>query len=187
MLNTYKKQQGYSIIEALIAMAIFVTVVTVAVNAFAGALEAQRIVSAEQTIAENVNFAMEFMSRQIRTAVRSTDSDCVTVGDTFKVEPPIITFTNDDGDCIRFRTQGQNLVYVPDATATPVEVVNLISNPRVSVDRFSIYDQGIEDGDGGQPRITLVIEASWDEPANSKAPNVRLMLQTTVATRILDN
>lgn len=188
MLNKYKNSQGYSIIEALIAMSIFITVVTVAINAFASALNAQKVVIAEETMSQNISFAMEFMNRQLRTATPAAIAGCgsLGVGDTFVINPPRITFFNDDGNCVQFMRSGQKMVYVPDATASPVENIDLISNPRISVDNFYISAQGGDELDGQQPRVTLTIEASWDDP-NPKAPNVDFILQTTVSTRLLDS
>lgn len=183
---------GYSIIEALIAMSIFITVVTVAVDAFINAIEAQRVVVFEETIAENVNFAMEFISRQMRTAIHDPDGNCVTIGNTFSsVGPGIIKFRNAGGQCLEFRIQTSTgkLRYTSDATVPPGarEYVELISSGLVFVDSFDVILDGQNAGDNEQPRVTIVIEASG-VPQNPTDPqNVTMTIQTTVTTRLPDS
>ena len=181
---------GYSIIETLVAMSIFITVSTVAIGAFLDATEAQRIVVFEQTISENVNFAMEFMSRQMRTAIQSNDADCLALGDTFGSSGPgIVKFMNTDGQCIEFRVQTGKLLYTSDATVPPGsrEYIELISSGLVQLDDFDIEISGHTASDTAQPRATLVLTVSGVPQSLSDPQDITLTIQTTVTTRIIES
>ncbi|MDX1607615.1 MAG: prepilin-type N-terminal cleavage/methylation domain-containing protein [Candidatus Spechtbacterales bacterium] len=186
-----QKSSGYTIVETLIAMSIFVIVAVLGVQSFLNALHAQRIVIMEQTVAQNVSFALEFMSRQMRTAVKSSqspDDDCLPFGSTFNANPPSIIFLNDDGECIEFRTQGGRLLYTSDATV-PLgtrEYIELISSGLVAIDTYDIIVSGQTDADNMQPKVTTILEASGVPQTPKDPQNVVIRAQTTISTRLLD-
>ncbi|MEX0877638.1 MAG: hypothetical protein WDZ40_02100 [Candidatus Spechtbacterales bacterium] len=188
--KTKTSSAGYSIVEMLVAMSIFITVSTLSIGAFLNATEAQRIIIFEETIAENVNFAVEFMSRQMRTAVRSDNSACIPVGDTFGTpDSSTIKFVNTDGDCVEFRIQGTVLQYTSDATPLPGlrNYIDLIISDLVQIDRFDIVIDGESSGDGAHPRATISIEAIGVPQTSADPQNMVLIMQTTVSTRITDS
>jgi prepilin-type N-terminal cleavage/methylation domain-containing protein len=69
--------KGFTLIELLVSMGIFSIILTIGVGAFVIALNAQRTASAQQAVASNARFALEFMSRQMRVAKEDQAAVCV--------------------------------------------------------------------------------------------------------------
>jgi type II secretory pathway pseudopilin PulG len=70
-------QKGTTLLELVVAVAIFIVVMTAAMNIFSMIVEGQRSALAAQTIQDNMRFAMEVMSKELRMAKNvSEDSSC---------------------------------------------------------------------------------------------------------------
>ncbi|USN87558.1 MAG: type II secretion system protein [Candidatus Nomurabacteria bacterium] len=67
MLNSYKKQSGFTLIEMIVSLGVFAVVVTTAVGALLAIISANKQLQAEQSIMTNLSFAMDTMTREIRT------------------------------------------------------------------------------------------------------------------------
>lgn len=59
-------RQGYTLIEFIVALSIFVTVIVIVLGLFSMAIKGQRKVISQQNIQENASFLMEFMAKEIR-------------------------------------------------------------------------------------------------------------------------
>jgi len=69
MMKIFKKNKnsGFTIVELLVAMSIFVILITIAVGAFIQALRSERRLVALMTVSNNASLVLEQMAREIRT------------------------------------------------------------------------------------------------------------------------
>lgn len=74
-MSKIKNNNGYTFIEIIIAVALFAFVMTIALNIFQSVNRSQKSAMAAQTIQENLRYALEVMSKEIRQAARS-DTSC---------------------------------------------------------------------------------------------------------------
>jgi len=73
----FKKQKGFTLIELIIVMAVFMLVVAVAIAIFLSIVASQkRILQQEQMLSE-VSYAMEYMSKGLRMALKDSGSTCL--------------------------------------------------------------------------------------------------------------
>ena len=178
-----RKSDGFSLLETTVAMGIFTVVISVTIGAFLVAIKAQRVVLTEKAMSENINFALEFMSRQMRVAKRDTAGVCIPINSTFNTQGSQISFINSSLDCISFFLSFGALVY--ENTTTPSGEIALTDNTIVKIDSLSFLVQGEQNSDPEQPRVTMVISASG-AGKSAESQGVQLNIQTTVSTRELD-
>lgn len=189
--TSYKLQAnlGFTLLEMLVAMSIFVIVITATISALIFSIRAQRLAIAEKEVSENVNFALEFMSRKMRTARRDSGGICITAGNTFNVangDDSRVDFYDASRQCAGFYTQGpqgqKELWYYSEGLTEPARLTN---NAVVALDQLNFAAEGETDSDGQQPRITVSFLAS-SAGISKEAQGVSLNIQTTVTIRVLD-
>lgn len=201
--HTRKRQKGgdhgFTLMELLVVLGLFSTVVVVASDIFILSNRAQRkILSLERTQAD-ARFTMEAITREVRTgdvdfgyyAARGTQ-----IGRP-EAELALIDNTNTP---IRFhQSDAGNSMFCPDTESTPCLLVTLDVNDPVSITpkgvlvrnaRFYISpssDPDVFDPGTGtypvniQPRVTVVLVL--DSVAQKAEDRVRVQFQTTIASR----
>ncbi|MEX2145042.1 MAG: prepilin-type N-terminal cleavage/methylation domain-containing protein [Candidatus Spechtbacterales bacterium] len=179
-----KRGQGFTLLETIVALGIFTVIVTASFSALVLSLQAQRSVLAEKAVSENVNYATEFMSRQMRVAKRDGAGGCIVVNSTFQTPSATeIQFINGNDKCVRFFLSSGAIQYenITDVSG----IIPLTTGSAVSVDTLDFSILGELRGDSEQPRATITIQASavGSQPEIEKA---RVDIQTTVAVRGLD-
>jgi prepilin-type N-terminal cleavage/methylation domain-containing protein len=182
---------GFSLIEMLVAVAIFSIVMMVAVGALLMMVDANRKAQGLKSAINNVNFALESMSRNIRFG---TNYHCTNgLGAPASLSNPlnctnganIVAFEAYDGDPDNYTDQ---VVYRYNNFAIE-RSVNAggtfipITAPEVSIDHFQFYVTGAPDSDTLQPRVLMVIRGHI---GNTPKTRTEFNLQTTVSQRILD-
>ena len=178
-----KPNYGFTLLETTIAMGIFAVVISVTLGAFILSIQTQRVVLAEKAVSENINFALEFMSRQIRVARRDGAGVCISLDDTLEVSGSQISFINGANDCVRFFLSGNTIVY--ENITTGSGTIPLTDSSVIRIVGLSFFIQGERSGDSGQPRATIVLRASG-AGQSLEAQGVTFNIQTTVSTRALD-
>ncbi|MCA9359669.1 prepilin-type N-terminal cleavage/methylation domain-containing protein [Candidatus Kaiserbacteria bacterium] len=66
-LVTRKSQKGFTLIEMIVSLGVFSVVITIAVGALLGLISANEQLQAEQSVMTNLSFALDSMTREIRT------------------------------------------------------------------------------------------------------------------------
>ena len=121
-------KRGFTLMEMMIAVAIFALITVMAASIFRNTMTAQRQSISEVDAEESVKYFMEVFSREVRTAERNSST-----GDVCGVGSNHILVASDDGSELYFKNQaGACVVY-----KTVVDPKNIL---RVDVRRYSDID-----------------------------------------------
>ncbi len=66
-LKSWRREDGFTLIEMIVSLAIFSFVVTIAVGSLIVLLSTNRMMQEEQSVMTNLSFALDAMTREIRT------------------------------------------------------------------------------------------------------------------------
>lgn len=214
MINFFKLKsknnlRGFTLIELLVSMALFTTVITIAVGALFSAQAVNTKLEQTQLILDGVNLATELMARDLRYG---TNFNCTTglpssipqgrlscpyptIGGTSIVFKPSTALPNSTDPA-----SDRVLYYVQDGAIFKNEyMAGLEANKKtyqitpydVNVKNLTFYVVGAEesgavtDADLNQPLVTFVV-SGVTVPNRPRVPAVSFTLQTSVSSRGLD-
>jgi hypothetical protein len=181
-------ERAFTLIEAVVATAIFATVVVAMLGIYTSVITLDRKSRSQRLVADNSRFIMDFLSKEVRNGsidypsypLGLTDPDCTIVGKC--VDLYII---NQAGDSEHIYLDNlQNLVLVKNGgsatnlNSSNVEVTNLKFYVRPQGDPYTsakLFNQ--------QPFVTVILELTSNNGANVK-DNIKIDLEGTFATRI---
>jgi len=168
-LKSKQASRGFTIIELLVAMGLFIVFMVIASGTFIRALRTQRAIVALIAANDNVSLSMEQMAREIRT------------GTSFSLSGNDLSFVNAAGVGVTYRLNpSTNAIEKEKAGANFVP----ITATNVKVNSLNFYLSGQLANDGLQSRITIVLSASPNVPS---VLNSNINLQTTISARTLEN
>ncbi len=174
-VSSAKAERGFTLVEILVALALFITVMTIGLGSVINVLEANRKSDSLKSVMTNLNFALEVMSRDIKfgDSYSCSISTCSS-GDTS------IYFRNSDGINVRYRLNNSRIEKSVDNGAT----YQIITAPNIVVQDMRFYIFGYNTGDGAQPRVLISIRGySGTKPSIQTT----FVVQTTVSQRVLDS
>lgn len=186
MLNN-KSQKGFTLVEMLVAVAIFMLVVTVAVSALMSVINANRKTRAIQSVVSNVNFVIESISRDIRMG-----GDYISNSpDSINYMPP--TSSPDSGFRVYYKftppvADGSSKGFLSKCTEQNSTSHSCNSNPNsnnysqitspdVNVLSMKFY---VVRNANVQPKVVIIMEG---EVAGVTGTNAKFNLQTTASQR----
>jgi len=151
-------------VELLVAISLFLVVVSIATGTFIQALRTQRAAVSLIAATSNASLAIEQMAREIRT------------GQNFSLSGGELSFLNAKSENIIYRLQNEAIEKSVNGSAGRITADN------VQVNRLDFAVAGIEPGDDLPSKITLVLGIS----APQASPGNQVNLQTTISSRILE-
>lgn len=175
--------RGFTLIEMLISIALFAIIMVMAVGSLLSIIDANRQAQAKKTVVNNLHFALENMTRSIRTG--SYFHCDIEVGDI--TEPrdcpnaPATSFAFLDSNGrrrIKYRQNGttiERLIVGLDADFIG------IASPEVIINQLRFFVTGAESA--GQPRVLLVLDGVVH--GRARTPSV-FNIETLVSQRLLD-
>lgn len=165
------KKNGFTLVELIVAVFIFSTLVFVAGGSFIGVLNMQRRGLNVKKIEENGRFILESMTREIRVAnpITSADSGCP--------GPSTLTFQHPTNGTIEYFISSSGIHRRVNGIDT------VLSSPDVSISRLNFCISGNLGGDNKQPRVTIILGLSTGGASQADI----LDLQTTVSQRVLSD
>lgn len=162
--NTNK---GFTLIELMVAMAIFVIVISVVLSLFTMGIRSQRKIIALQNVQDNARYLLGFIAKEVRMSEINSVSSAG------------LNITRPDGESVSYffnNSQGK-IERTDSSTSGP------INSGQVSV-TGSFYGLGIGRGDGQQARVTIVMKV---ETSGAKVEQkAEINIQTTLNPRNLD-
>ncbi|MBI4812208.1 prepilin-type N-terminal cleavage/methylation domain-containing protein [Candidatus Falkowbacteria bacterium] len=181
-----KNNSGTTLLELMVAVAIFAVVMLAAMGIFRAVVDGQRSAVAAQNTQESVRYALEMTAKEIRTA-QPSDGSCKSV---FNPEPtPLfqifntadnggaLYFKNKNEDCVGYYLESGRLKITRGADAgfiTPAAV-------KISGLKFSVNDEdmGVSPR-GSQAAVTMETDI---EAIGKEAHKQTMKIQTTVSSR----
>lgn len=172
-----KGQRGFSLVELLVAAAVFTFVVSAASGLFVAALDIQRRAIGIQKIEENVQFALESIAREVRVStITSPDSDCKQglLTSTLVIEHPTngtVTYGYDTSVGVGVLTRDAGGSGPQPITSTDVNFTKFA---------FCVSGSGADDA---QARLTMPMTV--ESVTGRATTRSTISLQTTVVSRDL--
>lgn len=173
------RKRGFTLIELMTAISIFIIVMTVSMGSILGVFDANRKSRALKTLVNNLSLAVGSMSKEIRygrnyhcgSVGTLTDPRSCLAGASF------ISFLSSEGVQISYRFQDQT-IQKRIADGAFIEV----TAPEIIIDDLVFYVIGAEAGDNLQPKVLIRIRShtNLDKVATS------YFLQTMVSQRVRD-
>jgi prepilin-type N-terminal cleavage/methylation domain-containing protein len=163
----YQNQKGFTLIEIIVSVSIFVVVMLIAVGAVLNAVDANRKAQSLNVIINNLNLTFESMVRDLRTGKNystSCGSNCIQFMDK---EGRSVTYTHGSSD---------GALYINRDGFT-----GRISGDEVVLEYVNFTVRGLGSRDGPE-RILIQIKGS----AGTGRTESKFNVETLVTSRILD-
>jgi type II secretory pathway pseudopilin PulG len=203
--NKTKNNNGFTLVEMLVAIAVFMSVMVVAVTALISIVNANRKSQAIKSVVDNVTFAIDTISRDMRSGTNYrcgdlssdtfplTSEDCLGGDNGVQYKEPNGEFTQYKfvstdslslGEAnIQKRSCNNNFICSvwQDMTA-PISNVNITN--------MKFYVLGVDNSDNPrgsrtQPRVIITLEGVAGDDA--KGTKTTFQIQTTVSQSIRNN
>lgn len=176
------KNKGFTLVEIMVSVTIFALVMTVSMGAILTIVNANRKAQSLKSVMNNLNFALENLTRTIKT------------GGTYSVSSPICDSSSVSsnsltvGNAVTQGVSGNTITYSLNATGQIQKQVNggnpeTVTAPEITIQRFCFYVTGNTVNDGAQPKVTMILKGYAGDLKTRSYFN----LQTTVSQRLLDS
>ncbi len=193
---SHNKQAGFTLIELMVALTLFVVVVMAAISSLYTVNNASKKVQAMRIVLDNLNFGMESMSRTIRTGNhivcggtqnQSGNSNCP-YADTGTEAGECLSLSSTLGRdvevqyCLRMGADGQRgeiQKQTKDENGTWSNWVSMTA-PEIDVQKLQFYVDGANTADLRQPSVVIIAEGIASAGTENTAP---FSIQTYVSQR----
>jgi len=156
---------GFTMVEVIIGMSLFITVISASTTVFINAMRTQRAIVALLAVQSNISLAIEQIAREVRT------------GESFSLDGEGLSFTNAKDQKVIYRKNGDFIEKVVDGAAGRMTADNVV------VGKLKFILKGNLPTDGRPPQVTILMSFS---PKNSIMKDVTADIQTTISSRVLD-
>ncbi|MCX6759704.1 MAG: type II secretion system protein [Candidatus Nealsonbacteria bacterium] len=183
------RKNAFTLIEIMVAVAIFAILLTTFTGFFLSAVQAQRKALASQELIDNVSYNLEYMSRAIRMARKDMAGSCLTtVGAKYNYETNAernrITFLNYQDKCQEFFLDGNQLKERKSTNNSAASFEAPLSLTPLNLEVISFL-LGPSDSWGQeqktQPRVTFSLEIRGKGQKPELQPLIKI--QTTISQR----
>jgi prepilin-type N-terminal cleavage/methylation domain-containing protein len=175
--------RGFTLVELLVAMAVFMVVITISLGSIVSILDAGRKARSLKSVMTNLNFTFEVLSRDLKFGNNyycgvTTQSSWTPQNCTGSFVPPAsgITFITSDGIPTIYRLNGTQLEKSTDYGVTYTG----ITSPDIIIQDLKFFVFGAGTGDNAQPRVLILIRGYAGTKPTAQSSFV---LQTTVSQR----
>jgi prepilin-type N-terminal cleavage/methylation domain-containing protein len=187
-------KKGFTLIEIMTAVSIFLVVMTISMGAIIGVFEANRKAESLKIVMDNLNQSLEAASREIRfgkTYHCEVGATPVNINNSFDIPQncagggKFIAFRNSAGELTAYRVK--DLVLEKSINDGPFV---MLTAPEIRIDStgMNFYVTGaqpISSGDYLQPRVLIKLRGRAGFAGTTA--RVDFSVQTTVSQRTLDN
>lgn len=184
--NNTNIQQGFTLIELMVAVGLFMTIITVGLGSVLSVIDAGQRAESLKSVMTNLNYAVEEMTREIKfgseyycginNATTWTPQNCTGGGN-----PPqsAITFVSSDGTDTTYRLNGTQIQKTTDYGNTYIG----LTAPEIIIQDLRFYVFGALNSDTSQPRVFMIVRGyAGKKPTNQS----RFIIQTSISQRVLD-
>lgn len=170
------QNKGFTIIEMVVAVAIFTLLVGATSGVFLSNLKNQKQGLATQEILDQASYLMEYMSKALRMAKKDMAGSCTGAAKlNYFFTGGCLKFVNYKGQCQQFCLEGTRLKDLKDGNG------NYLTSTNLQVSNFAAVLSGATQppDDYLQPRVTISLNIAGQEQTSIK-------IQTTISQRNLD-
>lgn len=174
-------QKGFTLFEMIVSLGIFSTCMLIILSSLLSITSAQKKAVSISTVEDNLRFAIDSISKEIRTGY---DYDCGATGVPGSCSSGATSFAFNPG-----RTGITKVAYQLNTTDQSIEK-SIDSGPfypltgsDIRIKKLNFYVAGAETSDGFQPQVTIVLQAEMGSGREKSAFNV----QTTITQRQTDS
>lgn len=189
-----KRQRGFSLVEVLVSLSIFIVVVTISVGALMSLIAANARARNTQAAMTNISYALDSMTRDMRTG---TDYDCEAAAD-LSTGVTTDTFDCTNSSSISFNEGGQSLTrglpsrrvaYRLKGTSIERRLSNgswlAVTAPEIQITTLHFFTTGSIRNDANflAPQVSIYIEGTAGTDILEQG---HFNVQTTVTQQLLD-
>ena len=178
--KTYNRQSrsGFTLIEAVVATAVFAFVVSSVMGVYLSTFQIDRKTRAQRAITQNARFILEYLAKEIRNG----NIDYASYPSGIVPADPDLYVQNQFNEDERFYLDGQTMVLYKNGSATSLST----SGVRVTKLKFLISPLGdpytADKNYNEQPHVTVIMELTSNY-GNNPADVATLNFEDTFATR----
>lgn len=165
--RSMKRNSGFTLIELVISLSIFIVLITLTTTTFVQSLRTQRLVGDLSVAMNEVSFVTEQAAREIRTG---TDFKNIAGEET-------IRFTNAKGETVSYKKINNGIARCVGVCDADLDY-KLLTSPGVKIDILKFILKGNGKADGA-PRATIVISVAGPSGIN-------VNLETTISARVIE-
>lgn len=172
-------EQGFTLIELMVSLSVFVIVVLASISSLYSVSNASRKVEAMRNVLDNLNFAVESMSRTIRTGydlscsgtphtdcpLSSVGGSSISLKSTLGSADQDIAYTLSNGSIIK--------------TINSSSPVN-ITSPEIQITKLRFFVDGASLTDAKQPSVAIFVEGIANAGTENTTP---FAIQTYISQR----
>ena len=142
------RNRGYTLVELIVAVGLFAIIMTIASGAYIVMIDLTRQSQNKATGIDNLSFALETMTRNIRTG---TNYNCGGAGDCSGTDS--FSFSDPNGETITY-TNVSSAIYQRKGNGA----LSVLTDPlSVNISSLKFYVSGTTSGDNYQPHVTIII------------------------------
>ena len=167
--KNFRNNKGFTLVELLVAVAIFAIVALAATGIFVKVMNVQKKAFAIQEVQDNISYTMEIISKEIRMMSEITTKNTAS---------STLEFKNSKEKDIIYSLSGGYLQRSVDG-GDPQS----ITSSRVTVEELKFYVNDWDVISGPQPKVTVNIIMKISDTSFGKA---QTRLQTTLTGRIYE-
>lgn len=192
-------KKGFSLLEMLVAIGIFMTIVTIAISALISIIGANKRAQAIKNTIDTVNFVIESMSRDIRSGTdyncllnNPSSMDCLLGNSEFQYKNSsgeVVTYIfNNPDDQSDILTSNNNFDYESEILIRKIgnnEDILISKDSGVNLDNMKFYVIGSDNenkpiGERTQPRVIITASGKIETKEGTSSS---FNLQTTISQR----
>ncbi len=182
-LNVKIRHRAFTLVELLVATAVFAIVIGIISGIFISGIQQQRRVLISQFLLDQTSFVLEYMSRALRMAAKDLTGSCIPAGSNYQLTygGSGLKFKNHlrNDDCQEFFLQDGQLKYWKQSTG---ETLPLTPN-KLEITQLKFNLSGESQNDNLQPAVTIFLNIKGKDITMGE---LTLKIQTTVSQRAID-
>lgn len=189
-------QKGYTLIEIMVAVAIFFGVLVAPTGFLIVSLKSQMRTLASQELLDQTSYVLEYVSRALRMAKKDKNASCIDLNSNYrKTDSRILAGVTYSGPGIKFESYHDTPVcqeiFLDESDGRLKESKNgaaplPLTSDDLEVLSFNVSgEESWDQYDNSQPRVTFSLEVKGGKNLKPEI-QPKMRIQTTVSQRNLD-